>query len=116
MIGLVSSSLIIHPYFLILCYTVLYFYCSVFERSINNSCPSLFEIFQQFENFPLASLVRFIISASIQLLSLLRWFHMMECGFNFVIDCKCCDGIFGFRVFSDDCDECEHCCGFEWVS
>ena len=32
---------------------------------------------------------------------------MVVCGFNFFIDCECCDYMFGFRVSSfDNCDEC----------
>ena len=35
---------------------------------------------------------------------------MVQCGFNFFIDCECCGDMSGFRVYSyDDCDECEHC-------
>ena len=84
-------------------------HCSIFARPVDNRCPSLLEIFQQFEYFPVAFPVRFIISAFIQLLSLLSSYLMVECGFNFFIGCECCD-IFSFRVSGcDDCDECDRC-------
>ena len=99
--GLIDN-LIIHPFVIS--------HCSIFERSIGNRCPSLFEIFQHFEYFPVAFLARFFISAFIQLLSLLSLYLIVECGFNFFIDCECCDDMFGFRVSTcDDCDECERC-------
>ena len=72
-------------------------HCFIFERSIDNRCPSLFEIFQQFEYFPVAFPAQFIISASIQLLSLLSLYLIVECGFNFFIDWEYCGDVFGFR-------------------
>ena len=73
------------------------FHCFIFERLIDNRCPSLFEIFQQFEYFPVAFAAQFIISASTQSLSLLSWYLMVECGFNFFIDCERCGDVFSFR-------------------
>ena len=70
----------------------------------------IFEIFQQFEYFLVAFPARFIISASIQLPSLIGLYLMVGWGFNFFINCECCDDLFGFRVVScDDCDECGCC-------
>ena len=35
---------------------------------------------------------------------------MVECDFNFFIDCEFCGDMFGFRVSGcDDCDDCERC-------
>ena len=70
----------------------------------------MFEIFQQFEYFPVAVHAWVIISASIQLLSLLSLYLLVECGFNFFTDCECCGDMFGFRVSGcDGSDECERC-------
>ena len=58
-------------------------HCSIFERSVDNCYPSLFEIFKQFEYLSVAFPAQFIISAFIQLLSLLSLYGMVECDFSF---------------------------------
>ena len=35
---------------------------------------------------------------------------MVEFGFNFFLDCECCDDMFGYKLCGcDDSDKCERC-------